>query len=68
MADEWVPFLGQIEQEDELGITLFTLETGYKIRIRIKKNDYRIVNGAAEVRVGSIVEWFDPLLSCKLKA
>lgn len=66
MSDKWIPFAGHIEQEDELGITIFTLETGEKIRIRHKRGNYRIVKGVVEVRIGSIAEWIDPLPNCKL--
>lgn len=65
---EWIPWTGQIEEEDQSGITLLTVETGEKIRIRHSKGNYRILNGIVEIRIGSIAEWIDidPLPNCKL--
>ncbi|OGN02681.1 MAG: hypothetical protein A2655_03130 [Candidatus Yanofskybacteria bacterium RIFCSPHIGHO2_01_FULL_43_42] len=62
MINQWL-----VESTDNDGAVFYHIDSdGNKIRVRVKKENYLIVDGRIFVKLGSEPEWFDPPQQCPI--
>lgn len=60
--NEWL-----VESEDEEGAVFFRIDSeGNKLRVRVKTENYRLIENRIFVRLGVDPEWLDPPEQCSL--